>query len=151
MFPGGLLSIPQGPVQLCLITHPTLRRLKVRETDPAPNEGQVFTIERKVDSFSYNSAAKAADLPWVKAVWKLEEYFSLKASWLYSRWQQWTTWPSFVQSPKSEGYFADSLHPLAIIFLLKQKEGAVVPSEATVRHTWYLRSHWGSGRITNIG
>lgn len=63
MFPGGLLSIPQGPVQLCLITHPTLRRLKVRETDPAPNEGQVFTIERKVDSFSYNSAAKAADLP----------------------------------------------------------------------------------------
>lgn len=132
-----------------LIRHPTLRRLKLGEMDPVPNKGQAFMIERKVDFFTYNSAVKARDLPWVKPVWKLDEYFSLKVGWLYSRWQQRTTWPARVQSPKSEGSFADSLHPLVIILLSKQREGAVVPSEVTVRYTWHLHSHWCLGR--NVG
>lgn len=150
MFTGGLLSVSQGSGQLCFIRHPTLRRLKLGEVDPVPKEGHVFKVERKMHCFNYISVLKEADLPWVKPVWKLEEYFPLQAGYLYGRWQQWTTWPAFVQSPKSGGCFADSLHPLAVILLSKQREGAVVPSETTVSYTWYLHSHWCSGRKTNV-
>jgi len=63
MFVGVLLTISQGPGQLCLIRHPALRKLTLGQINTVRNKGQVFKIEREVDFINYIIAVKAAYLP----------------------------------------------------------------------------------------